>query len=77
MSRKENAARATADLKALALNALNPIQKKFAGIVDEGAVGPEARKLSAKALVEVLIQQATDPCNLVCPPVVTFWTMSR
>ncbi|KZV76007.1 hypothetical protein PENSPDRAFT_570505 [Peniophora sp. CONT] len=59
----ENAARATADLKALAHNALNPIQSKLSGTVVMG-VGSETRKLSAKALVEVLIQEATDPVNL-------------
>ncbi|VDB97094.1 unnamed protein product [Peniophora sp. CBMAI 1063] len=62
--KRENAAIASADLKALAHNALDPIQSKLSGKVEVNSIASETRKLPAKALVEVLIQQATDIVNL-------------
>lgn len=49
------------DLRKLALNALAPIARKLKGLRTKGST----KELNVNSLVEVLIQEAIDPQNLV------------
>ena len=53
------------NLRMLAKNALNPIEKKLKGIYSASKEKPE-KEISTSNLVQMLIQEATDPVNLVC-----------
>ena len=57
--------KALTDLKVLAKNALNPIEKKLRGIYTSNGIG-HPREISTNNLVQMVIQEATDPANLVC-----------
>lgn len=60
-----NAARQL-DMKQLARNALDPIQKKLSGIYATSGEGASKEKeVSTRSLVQTLIQQATNESNLV------------
>ena len=48
----------------LAKNALNPIEKKLKGIYSSSKERQE-KEISTSNLVQMLIQEATDPGNLV------------
>lgn len=48
----------------LAKNALNPIEKKLKGIYSTSKERQE-KEISTGNLVQMLIQEATDPANLV------------
>lgn len=52
------------DLKQLAKNALNPIEKKLKGIYRVGKETAE-KEISASSLVQMLIEEAMDLGNLV------------
>ena len=56
--------KALTDLKVLAKNALDPIEKKLRGIYTSNGIG-HPREISTNNLVQMLIQEATDPVNLV------------
>ncbi|KAH8096675.1 hypothetical protein BXZ70DRAFT_1032531, partial [Cristinia sonorae] len=58
-----NTVRASVDLRKLAKNALNPIEKKLKGIYSTGKEKTE-REISTSSLVQILIQEATDESNL-------------
>lgn len=53
------------DLHVLAKDALNPIEKKLKGIYAASKERQE-KEISTSNLVQMLIQEATDPVNLVC-----------
>lgn len=64
--------KALTDLKVLAKNALNPIEKKLRGIYTSNGIG-HPREISTNNLVQMVIQEATDPANLVrqaCPTMI-------
>jgi hypothetical protein len=61
---RRNAVKASVDLRMLAKNALNPIEKKLKGIYATGRERQE-KEISTGNLVQILIQEATDPSNLV------------
>jgi serine/threonine-protein kinase ATR len=50
----------------LAKNALSPIEKKLKGIYSTSKERQE-KEISTSNLVQMLIQEATDPANLVSP----------
>ena len=52
------------DLRNLAQGALNPIERKLKGIYSTGG-GRQEKEISTSNLVQMLIQEATDPANLV------------
>ena len=52
------------DLKVLARDALDPIGKKLRGIYTSNGKG-YLREISTSNLVQMVIQEATDPVNLV------------
>lgn len=56
--------KALTDLKVLAKNALDPIEKKLSGIYTSNGIG-HPREISTNNLVQMVIQEATDPANLV------------
>lgn len=56
--------KASTDLKVLAKNALDPIEKKLRGIYTSNGIG-HPREISTNNLVQMVIQEATDPANLV------------
>lgn len=56
--------KALTDLKVLAKNALDPIGKKLRGIYTSNGKG-HPKEISTSNLVQMLIQEATDPANLV------------
>ncbi|OBZ70466.1 Serine/threonine-protein kinase atr [Grifola frondosa] len=58
-----NPVSASANLRMVAKNALKPIEKKLKGIHGTSLERPE-REISTSSLVEILIQQATNPANL-------------
>ncbi|KDQ64194.1 hypothetical protein JAAARDRAFT_117891 [Jaapia argillacea MUCL 33604] len=62
---RRNAVKSSVDLRMLAKNALNPIEKKLKGIYmsTTSRERPE-KEMSTNGLVEMLIQEATDPANL-------------
>jgi hypothetical protein len=55
---------ASVDLKQLAKNALNPIEKKLKGIYTVGKERPE-KEISTSSLVRILVEEAMDLGNLV------------
>ncbi|KAI0032945.1 hypothetical protein K488DRAFT_78188 [Vararia minispora EC-137] len=56
---------ASLDMKQLARNALEPIKKKLSGIyATNGDNGSKEREISTTSLVQTLIHEATDECNL-------------
>ena len=59
-----NNVKALTDLKVLAKNALDPIEKKLSGIYTSNGIG-HPREISTNNLVQMVIQEATDPANLV------------
>ncbi|KAI0700624.1 hypothetical protein BC835DRAFT_1404834 [Cytidiella melzeri] len=62
-SRTDNNVAASVDLKQLAKNALNPIEKKLKGIYSIGKEKSE-KEISTSSLVQVLIEESMDLCNL-------------
>lgn len=56
--------KALTDLKVLAKNALDPIGKKLRGIYTSNGKG-YLKEISTTNLVQMVIQEATDPANLV------------
>ena len=69
--------KAMTDLKVLAKNALDPIGKKLRGIYTSNGKG-NLKEISTSNLVQMVIQEATDPVNLVrqralstCAPLLT------
>jgi len=62
--RRPNTVRSTVDLRSLAKNALNPIEKKLRCIYTASKERSE-KEISTSNLVQILIQEATDDCNLV------------
>lgn len=56
--------KALTDLRVLAKNALDPIEKKLRGIYTSNGIG-HPREISTNNLVQMVIQEATDPANLV------------
>ncbi|KAF8638618.1 hypothetical protein AX17_002159 [Amanita inopinata Kibby_2008] len=60
---RRNQVKASVDLRMLARNALNPIEKKLNGVYTMSKERME-KELSTNALVQVLIQEATDTSNL-------------
>ncbi|EIW76220.1 hypothetical protein CONPUDRAFT_158248 [Coniophora puteana RWD-64-598 SS2] len=62
---KRNVVRSTTDLRHLAKNALNPIEKKLRGVyVARSNKERIEKEMSVGNLVQVLIQESTDPANL-------------
>lgn len=72
----KNAVKASTDLRDLAKNALTPIEKKLKGIYTPGSPTATAharerasavreKEVTTSNLVQMLIQEATDPVNLV------------
>jgi len=59
--------KALTDLKVLAKNALDPIGKKLRGIYASNGKG-NLKEISTSNLVQMVIQEATDPANLVRQP---------
>ena len=59
-----NNVKALTDLKVLAKNALDPIGKKLRGIYPSNGKG-NLKEISTSNLVQIVIQEATDPGNLV------------
>ena len=59
-----NNVKALTDLKVLAKNALDPIGKKLRGIYASNGKG-NLKEISTSNLVQMVIQEATDPANLV------------
>ena len=59
-----NNVKALADLKVLAKNALDPIGRKLRGIYASNGKG-NLKEISISNLVQMVIQEATDPANLV------------
>lgn len=57
--------KALTDLKVLAKNALDPIGRKLRGIYASNGKG-NLKEISTSNLVQMVIQEATDPANLVC-----------
>ena len=53
-------------MQSLAKSSLNPIEKKLRGIYSTTKERHE-REVSTSNLVQILIQEATDLANLVCP----------
>lgn len=76
---RRNAVRSSTDLRHLAKNALRPIERKLRGVYSPsniksrnhsgsgGSGNGEEREISTSNLVEMLIQEAIDDANLVCP----------
>ncbi|KAG6850186.1 hypothetical protein H0H93_016614 [Arthromyces matolae] len=62
-TRSRNQVKASVDLRMLAKNALNPIEKKLKGIYSTSKERQE-REISTSNLVQMLIQEATDDFNL-------------
>ena len=62
---RRNQVKPSVNLRMLAKNALNPIEKKLKGIYSASKEKPE-KEISTSNLVQMLIQEATDPVNLVC-----------
>ena len=62
---RRNQVKPSVNLRMLAKNALNPIEKKLKGIYSTSKEKPE-KEISTSNLVQMLIQEATDPLNLVC-----------
>lgn len=60
---RRNQVKASVDLRMLAKNALNPIEKKLKGIYSTSKERQE-REISTSNLVQMLIQEATDSANL-------------
>ncbi|EGO27933.1 hypothetical protein SERLADRAFT_414152 [Serpula lacrymans var. lacrymans S7.9] len=60
---RRNAVKSTTDLRHLAKNALNPIEKKLKGIYSTSKERHE-KEISTSNLVQMLIQEATDSANL-------------
>jgi len=60
---RRNAVKASVDLRMLAKNALNPIEKKLKGIYSTSKERQE-REISTSNLVQMLIQEATSAANL-------------
>ena len=60
-----NQVKPSTDLKVLAKNALDPIEKKLSGIYTSSGIG-HPKEISTNNLVQMVIQEATDPGNLVC-----------
>ncbi|KNZ76453.1 Serine/threonine-protein kinase atr [Termitomyces sp. J132] len=60
---RRNQVKPSVDLRMLAKNALNPIEKKLKGIYSTSKERQE-KEISTSNLVQMLIQEATDPCNL-------------
>ncbi|KAF8138751.1 hypothetical protein EV363DRAFT_1394182 [Boletus edulis] len=73
---RRNAVKSSTDLRHLAKNALRPIERKLRGVyspsninpeitveVEVGSGGGEEREISTSNLVEMSIQEATDPGN--------------
>ncbi|KAF8897901.1 hypothetical protein BD779DRAFT_1608382 [Infundibulicybe gibba] len=60
---RRNQVKASVDLRMLAKNALNPIEKKLKGIYTTSRERHE-KEISTSNLVQMLIQQATDLANL-------------
>jgi len=58
-----NNVKAQTDLKMLAKNALEPIGKKLRGIYNSNGKG-YLKEISTSTLVQMVIQEATDPANL-------------
>ena len=56
--------KALTDLKVLAKNALDPIGKKLRGIYASNGKG-HSKEIPTSNLVQMVIQEATDPANLV------------
>lgn len=56
--------KALTNLKVLAKNALDPIGKKLRGIYTSNGKG-YLKEISTSNLVQMVIQEATDPANLV------------
>lgn len=56
--------KALTDLKVLAKNALDPIGKKLRGIYASNGKG-HLKEITTSNLVQMVIQEATDPANLV------------
>ncbi|KAG6832347.1 hypothetical protein H0H87_001811 [Tephrocybe sp. NHM501043] len=61
--RDRNQVKASVDLRMLAKNALNPIEKKLKGIYSTSKERQE-KEISTTNLVQMLIQEATNPSNL-------------
>ncbi|KAF9462064.1 hypothetical protein BDZ94DRAFT_1283268 [Collybia nuda] len=62
-SNKANLVKPSVDLRMLAKNALNPIEKKLKGVYSTSKERHE-KEISTSNLVQMLIQEATDPANL-------------
>ncbi|KAG6812100.1 hypothetical protein H0H92_004400 [Tricholoma furcatifolium] len=62
-SERRNQVKASVDLRMLAKNALNPIEKKLKGIYSTSKERHE-KEISTSNLVQMLIQEATDMANL-------------
>ncbi|KAG6891315.1 hypothetical protein C0992_009196 [Termitomyces sp. T32_za158] len=60
---RRNQVKASVDLRMLAKNALNPIEKKLKGIYSTSRERQE-KEISTSNLVQMLIQEATNPSNL-------------
>jgi serine/threonine-protein kinase ATR len=63
-SYKRNTVKPSVDLRMLATSALNPIGKKLSGIYSSSKEKQE-KEISTSNLVQMLIQEATNPANLV------------
>lgn len=60
---RRNNVKASVDLRMLAKNALNQIEKKLKGVYSTSKERQE-REISTSNLVQMLIQEATDSANL-------------
>jgi len=63
---KKNPTKDPLNMHSLAKSSLNPIEKKLRGIYSTTKERHE-REVSTSNLVQILIQEATDLANLVCP----------
>jgi serine/threonine-protein kinase ATR len=63
--------KASVDLRMLAKNALNPIEKKLKG-VHSASREKQEKEISTSNLVQMLIQEATSPANLVSETVIYY-----
>lgn len=65
-SSKANLVKSSVDLRMLAKNALSPIEKKLKGVYSTSKERQlQEKEISTSNLVQMLIQEATDPANLV------------
>lgn len=65
-SSKANLVKPSVDLRMLAKNALSPIEKKLKGVYSTSKERQlQEKEISTSNLVQMLIQEATDPANLV------------